>query len=168
MPKPGAGSRMLSGIRISPAADPTTERTSGSTKLRYAVPTNGTFGNSGRNTLNGPGLTNVNFSLGKSFAIWEQVHLQVRADANNVFNHPSFGLPGAGLTVLLRSEWHHVQRCDGHSNRNFDDRIDNSRRPNDATRRSTLLLINSLGMAVLFRHPDSFNSHDPFGSDGPS
>ena len=65
----------------------------------YAAPTPGTFGNSGRNTLNGPGLTNVNFSLGKSFAIWEQVHLQVRADANNVFNHPSFGLPGAGLTV---------------------------------------------------------------------
>ena len=65
----------------------------------YAQPTPGTFGNSGRNTLRGPGLTNVNFSLGKTFAIWEQVHLQVRADANNIFNHPSFGLPGASLTV---------------------------------------------------------------------
>ncbi len=65
----------------------------------FAQPTPGTFGNSGRNSLNGPGLTNVNFSLGKSFAIWEQVRLQVRADANNVFNHPSFQLPTASLAV---------------------------------------------------------------------
>jgi hypothetical protein len=65
----------------------------------FAQPTPGTFGNSGRNSLNGPGLTNVNFSLGKSFAIWEQVHLQIRADASNVLNHPSFNLPSASLTV---------------------------------------------------------------------
>lgn len=65
----------------------------------FAQPNNGTFGNSGRNSLNGPGLSNVNFSLGKSFAIWEQVHLQVRADASNIFNHPSFGLPGSSLSV---------------------------------------------------------------------
>lgn len=65
----------------------------------FAQPTPGTFGNSGRNSLRGPGLSDVNFSLGKTFAIWEQVHLQVRADATNVFNHPSFSLPGGSLTV---------------------------------------------------------------------
>jgi hypothetical protein len=65
----------------------------------FAQPTPGTFGNSGRNSLRGPGLTSINFSLGKSFAIWEQVHLQIRADANNIFNHPSFGLPSGSLTV---------------------------------------------------------------------
>ncbi len=65
----------------------------------FAAPDPGKFGNSGRNSLNGPSLTNVNFSLGKTFAIWEQVHLQVRADANNILNHPSFQLPGASLTV---------------------------------------------------------------------
>ena len=65
----------------------------------FAAPANGTFGNSGRNSLNGPGLSNVNFSLGKSFAIWEQVHLQIRADAKNVFNHPSFSLPSSSLAV---------------------------------------------------------------------
>ncbi len=65
----------------------------------FAAPTPGTFGNSGRNSLNGPGLSNVNFSLGKSFAIWEQVHLQVRADASNIFNHPSFNLPSSSLAV---------------------------------------------------------------------
>jgi hypothetical protein len=59
----------------------------------FAAPAAGTFGNAGRNLLNGPGLSNVNFSLGKTFTIWEQVKLQIRADAKNVFNHPSFGLP---------------------------------------------------------------------------
>jgi hypothetical protein len=59
----------------------------------FAAPAAGTFGNAGRNLMNGPGLSNVNFSLGKTFTVWEQVKLQIRADAKNVFNHPSFGLP---------------------------------------------------------------------------
>ena len=62
----------------------------------FAQPTPGTFGSYRRNSLNGPGLSQVNFSLGKSFAIWESVRLQVRADANNIFNHASFGLPTTG------------------------------------------------------------------------
>jgi len=68
----------------------------------FAKPNAGTFGNSGRNSLNGPGLSNVNLSLGKSFAIWEQVHLQIRADASNIFNHPSFGLPGSSVSVCSK------------------------------------------------------------------
>jgi hypothetical protein len=62
----------------------------------FAQPAAGTFGNAGRNLLNGPGLANVNFSLGKTFTIWENVKLQIRGDAQNVFNHPSFGLPTSG------------------------------------------------------------------------
>jgi hypothetical protein len=65
----------------------------------YAQPTPGTLGTNGRNSLNGPGLSNVNFSLGKSFSIWENVKFQVRADASNIFNHPSFGLPNGALTL---------------------------------------------------------------------
>jgi hypothetical protein len=65
----------------------------------FAVPASGTFGNERRNQLTGPGLNTVNFSLGKTFAIWEQVHLQIRADANNAFNHASFGLPSGSLSV---------------------------------------------------------------------
>jgi hypothetical protein len=48
--------------------------------------------------LTGPGLSTVNLSLSKTFAITEQVHLQVRADADNVFNHASFALPNANLS----------------------------------------------------------------------
>jgi hypothetical protein len=62
----------------------------------FAQPANGTFGNFKRNTLYGPGLSQVNFSLGKTFAIHENVGLQIRADANNLFNHPSFQLPTTG------------------------------------------------------------------------
>jgi hypothetical protein len=65
----------------------------------FAQPTPGTLGNSRRNSLNGPGLSNVNFSLGKSFGIWENVRFAIRADASNIFNHPSFNLPNAALTV---------------------------------------------------------------------
>jgi hypothetical protein len=62
----------------------------------FAQPANGTFGNFRRNTLYGPGLNRVNFSLGKTFAIHESIGLQIRADANNLFNHPSFQLPTTG------------------------------------------------------------------------
>jgi hypothetical protein len=67
----------------------------------FAQPANGTFGNFRRNTLYGPGLDRTNFSLGKTFAIHEAIGLQIRADANNVFNHPSFGLPGPGTPLQL-------------------------------------------------------------------
>ena len=65
----------------------------------FAVPTSGTFGNERRNQLTGPGLSTVNLSLGKTFAIWEQVRLQIRADADNLFNHPSFALPNNNLSL---------------------------------------------------------------------
>ena len=65
----------------------------------FAVPASGTFGNERRNQLTGPGLSTVNLSLGKTFAIWEQVRLEVRADADNVFNHASFALPNNNLSL---------------------------------------------------------------------
>lgn len=73
----------------------------------FAVPAPGTYGNERRNTLYGPGLTNVNFSLGKNFIIWRQVNFQLRGDATNVLNHPSFGQPsttiGPGSNTEIRS-----------------------------------------------------------------
>jgi hypothetical protein len=65
----------------------------------FAVPASGTFGNERRNQLTGPGLSTVNLSLGKSFAIWEQVRIQIRADADNVFNHANFALPSNNLSL---------------------------------------------------------------------
>jgi hypothetical protein len=42
--------------------------------------------------------------LAKTFAIWEQIHLQIRADADNAFNHASFGLPSGSLRLTVQEE----------------------------------------------------------------
>lgn len=70
-------------------------------QLAYATPATNTFGNSGRNTLRGPDLTDVDFSLAKTFHIarFEQAGLQIRMDANNILNHPSFGQPNSALVA---------------------------------------------------------------------
>jgi hypothetical protein len=65
----------------------------------FAVPASGTFGNERRNQLTGPGLSTVNLSLRKSFPIWEEVRVQIGADADNVFNHASFALPNNNLSL---------------------------------------------------------------------
>jgi len=59
----------------------------------FAFPAPGTFGNAGRNILDGPGFQNVNASLLKNTRITERVNLQFRAEAFNLFNHPNFNLP---------------------------------------------------------------------------
>src|SRR6266567_3836674 len=71
-------------------------------QLAYAVPANNTFGNNPRNSLRGPDLTDVDFSLSKSFGIpaWEQGKLQIRMDAINFLNHPSFQNPSNNLNPV--------------------------------------------------------------------
>ncbi len=59
----------------------------------FAFPAPGTFGNAGRNILEGPGYTSVNASLLKNSRLSERVNLQLRAEAFNLFNHPNFNLP---------------------------------------------------------------------------
>jgi hypothetical protein len=63
----------------------------------YALPTPGTFGDNGRNTLSGPRLTVFNMSLAKNFRFGERVALELRSDWVNIFNHPSFAAPGYTL-----------------------------------------------------------------------
>jgi hypothetical protein len=65
----------------------------------FSLPANYTFGTARRNSVYGPGYERINLSMGKTFSIVEQVKLQIRADANNVFNHPSFGVPNQFLAV---------------------------------------------------------------------
>jgi hypothetical protein len=59
----------------------------------FAFPAPGTFGNAGRNILDGPGYQTVNLSLMKNTALSERLNLQFRAEAFNLFNHPNFNLP---------------------------------------------------------------------------
>jgi len=53
----------------------------------------GRVGTSGRNQYYGPGLTNYDVAIGKSFPVREQVRLQFRGDFFNLFNHTNFANP---------------------------------------------------------------------------
>jgi len=52
------------------------------------------FGNEVRNSLRGPRLTVFDLSMAKDFSFGERVHLELRSDWVNAFNHPSLGIPG--------------------------------------------------------------------------
>jgi hypothetical protein len=56
-----------------------------------------TYGNSGRDILFGPGLRNLDLSIGKSFPIGETRRLQFRAESFNFTNTPAFGLPSRNI-----------------------------------------------------------------------
>jgi hypothetical protein len=61
----------------------------------FAVPAFGSFGNAGRNILDGPGYQNVNLALLKHVELGEDTRLQLRAEAFNLLNRANFNLPDA-------------------------------------------------------------------------
>ncbi|MHB8502473.1 MAG: TonB-dependent receptor domain-containing protein [Candidatus Acidiferrales bacterium] len=65
----------------------------------YSNPSAFTFGNSGRDSLRGPGFWDVDFSVSKQFRIpiggEDRTHLQLRGDFFNICNHPNFAQPNA-------------------------------------------------------------------------
>jgi hypothetical protein len=56
-----------------------------------------------RNNLRGPHYSDFDMGLIKHFPLTEQVHMEFRADAFNVFNHPNFELPGLYGTADITS-----------------------------------------------------------------
>ncbi len=62
----------------------------------FSITPNFRFGNMSRfaPNLRAPGTRNVDFSLFKTFSIAERWRLQVRAEAFNFANHPTWGSPG--------------------------------------------------------------------------
>jgi hypothetical protein len=61
--------------------------------LAFVQPAFGTFGDLGRNSVFGPGLTNFDFSVSKNTLLTERVRLELRVEFFNLFNHPNFALP---------------------------------------------------------------------------
>lgn len=59
----------------------------------FALQPFGTFGNAGRNILDGPGLAVMNLSLTKNTRLAEGVNLQIRLEAFNALNRANFDLP---------------------------------------------------------------------------
>jgi hypothetical protein len=56
----------------------------------YQTAPNGVEGDSGRNSAEGFGAWQINLALRRDFPLKERLRLQFRAEAFNVFNHPSF------------------------------------------------------------------------------
>jgi hypothetical protein len=59
----------------------------------------GTHGNTGRNTLDSPGIINLDFSLHKDFLFTERHKLQFRFEAFNFSNHPNWGSPNLNVAA---------------------------------------------------------------------
>ena len=64
----------------------------------YVIQPAGTWGNVGRNTVTGPGITNVDMSLIRSFRMGASKSLQFRLEAFNALNHPIWNDPNTTLT----------------------------------------------------------------------
>jgi hypothetical protein len=63
----------------------------------FTTPGKYTYGNSGRNILRSDGLVNFDITLKKNFIFSEQRRLEFRAEAFNIFNHPTFSAPNATI-----------------------------------------------------------------------
>jgi Carboxypeptidase regulatory-like domain len=61
----------------------------------FAAPYPGSFGNTSRDSLIGPGLTDVDLSFSKNTTIHERLRTQFRAEYFNVLNHTNFTTPNA-------------------------------------------------------------------------
>jgi hypothetical protein len=59
----------------------------------------GMIGNSGRNIISGPALSNTDLAVLKNFPLKEQYRFQFRAEAFNAFNQVNFGEPIATVNA---------------------------------------------------------------------
>jgi hypothetical protein len=70
----------------------------------FTQPAIGTYGDSGRNILYGPGWQQLDMSLQKHWAIpffSEKADVQVRVDASDITNNPNFGQPNPTLVLTI-------------------------------------------------------------------
>jgi hypothetical protein len=63
----------------------------------FVLPPVGSFGNSGRNIMVGPGDWNLDFALFKRFRIHENWQIQYRWEMFNAFNHANLGNPRTNI-----------------------------------------------------------------------
>jgi hypothetical protein len=67
----------------------------------FSAPPAGTLGNTGRNTITGPGVISMDVSLQKDITLKRGVRVQFRTEIFNVPNHPSFALPPRGSMLVF-------------------------------------------------------------------
>lgn len=64
----------------------------------FSTPAGAVFGNMGQNVYSGPGQITNNSSVFRSFPVHESMSLQLRMDAFNSLNHPTFANPSTATT----------------------------------------------------------------------
>ncbi len=67
-------------------------------RAQFSTPAAGGFSNTGRNYFRGPGFFDIDAMFAKKVYFTERYYLQIRADASNLLNHPSFGFPTLTIT----------------------------------------------------------------------
>lgn len=65
----------------------------------FSTPSNGTYGNSGRNILRTQQFWNLDTSVFRAFSLYKETQLNLRAESFNVANHPTLGTPGTTITT---------------------------------------------------------------------
>ncbi|MBI4447309.1 MAG: TonB-dependent receptor [Acidobacteria bacterium] len=93
------------GLDLVPGADPNPIRPQNANQYfdpaSFMIPPDvGFIGNLGRNTVEGPGVAQVDVVLGKQFALTslgEQARLEFRSEFFNLFNRANFGLPSTAI-----------------------------------------------------------------------
>jgi len=68
--------------------------------LAFRSVTDVRYGNSGLNTLRGPGFVNLDLGLFREFHIHQGVRIQFRAEAFNATNTPHFNNPGSNVSSM--------------------------------------------------------------------
>ena len=69
--------------------------------LAFRQPTGVRFGTTGRNTMYGPGLWDLDASMFRTFKVTERVNLEFKAECFNVCNTPKFSNPGSRVTSMV-------------------------------------------------------------------
>jgi len=64
----------------------------------FAQPALGSFGNSGRSILRGPGINNLDLGFFKNFFLPKDAVLQFRVEAFNALNHPQWSGVSQNIT----------------------------------------------------------------------
>jgi hypothetical protein len=75
----------------------------------FTFPQPGQFGNLGRYALHGPGLSQLDFTLHKKFAIDEKRNFEFRGEIYNLFNRANFATPPAVLATGLGTATNQIQ-----------------------------------------------------------
>ena len=70
----------------------------------FTVPALYVYGNSGRNILMGPRFSSADISLQKTFAFTEKIHLDLKWDVFNAFNHTNLQNPNSSVDTSTAGE----------------------------------------------------------------